>query len=293
MSEIEVVDLSHLTPTDVKKLRILDNKIVSNEYDDELLNAEIKQIAQEQDAQIAEICDGLGLKESEIIELAMKHTATPIESKQSNDYVKDDGIPAEIRRDFEKVGEYDFPQLVNNEPIQDKKIITYNGENEHAAAYNLFIHGSYTIRRIKIPENVIYAFYTDDSRFKNIFENINELIDKLSLSGINTLISPNFSCYAFMPMAEKIYNLYKSRVMAYSLQQNGFNVIYDINFTSRMTDFFTDGLPEEINTAAFQTQQIKTKDDIEILYEGMDTLFNEIKINTMLIYGGNNKNILM
>ncbi len=42
--EIEVVDLSYLKPKEIKKLRILDNKIVSDEWDKDLLQAEIESI---------------------------------------------------------------------------------------------------------------------------------------------------------------------------------------------------------------------------------------------------------
>jgi len=42
--KIEVVDLGHLKPKQIKKLRILDNKIVSDEWDKDILQKEIDDI---------------------------------------------------------------------------------------------------------------------------------------------------------------------------------------------------------------------------------------------------------
>ena len=54
-TEIEVVDLSNLSSAEIKKLRILDNKIVSNEWDDALLQEEIERIAEECDQELDDI----------------------------------------------------------------------------------------------------------------------------------------------------------------------------------------------------------------------------------------------
>ena len=42
--KIEVIDLSYLKPKEIKKLRILDNRLVSNEWDNDLLQQEIESI---------------------------------------------------------------------------------------------------------------------------------------------------------------------------------------------------------------------------------------------------------
>jgi len=65
---IEVIDLSNLSAKEIKKLRILDNKIVSNEYDDELLKAEIESIYGDMEKNIDKISADLGYTEEEFNE---------------------------------------------------------------------------------------------------------------------------------------------------------------------------------------------------------------------------------
>ena len=63
--KIEVVDLSYLKPKEIKKLRILDNKIVSNEWDKDLLQAEIEAIYNGFD-DMEKIADELSISEKEL-----------------------------------------------------------------------------------------------------------------------------------------------------------------------------------------------------------------------------------
>ena len=62
ITDIEVVDLSYLSASEIKKLRILDNKIVSNDWDDVLLQEEIERIAEECDQELYEIKKEMNIK---------------------------------------------------------------------------------------------------------------------------------------------------------------------------------------------------------------------------------------
>jgi len=61
IDKLEVVDLSYLSSKEIKKLRILDNKIVSNEWDDDLLNKEIEDIAKNMNKEYNEIAKELNI----------------------------------------------------------------------------------------------------------------------------------------------------------------------------------------------------------------------------------------
>ena len=63
VDKVEVVDLSYLKPRDIRKLRILDNKVVSTSYDRDLLEAEIESIYQNVEEAIE-----LGISKKEIDE---------------------------------------------------------------------------------------------------------------------------------------------------------------------------------------------------------------------------------
>lgn len=84
--KIEVVDLSYLKPKEIKKLRILDNKIVSNEWDKDLLQAEIEAIYNGFD-DMEKIADELSISEKELNDLM----PTP-------ETEGDDEIPEEVEK---------------------------------------------------------------------------------------------------------------------------------------------------------------------------------------------------
>lgn len=59
--DIVVKDLSYLKPKEIKKLRILDNKIVSQDYDNDLLQAEIESLYNNIQDDIDKISDELNI----------------------------------------------------------------------------------------------------------------------------------------------------------------------------------------------------------------------------------------
>lgn len=77
--EIEVVDLSGLSPKEIKKLRILDNKVSSTDYDDDLLKQEIESIYINIDHELDKISLELAMSEKEIAGMV-----DPVETKGDN-----------------------------------------------------------------------------------------------------------------------------------------------------------------------------------------------------------------
>jgi hypothetical protein len=61
VEDIEVVDLSYLKPKEIKKLRILDNKIVSDDYDNEILQAEINSLYGNLEDDIKQVSNDLSM----------------------------------------------------------------------------------------------------------------------------------------------------------------------------------------------------------------------------------------
>lgn len=64
--KIEVVDLSYLSPVQIKKLRILDNKIVSNDYDKDILQSEIESLYKNLNIETEKVINELSVREDEI-----------------------------------------------------------------------------------------------------------------------------------------------------------------------------------------------------------------------------------
>ena len=84
---IEVVDFSYLEPSKIKKLRIMDNKIVSDDYDKELLEAELKQIVDESDSDLEDIANEIAISEEDL------KTILPEEYQETEG---DDEIPEDV-----------------------------------------------------------------------------------------------------------------------------------------------------------------------------------------------------
>lgn len=65
VTDIEVVDLSYLKPNEIKKLRILDNKIVSTDWDAEALQTEIEMIYKNCDVNLEKLQKELNITAQE------------------------------------------------------------------------------------------------------------------------------------------------------------------------------------------------------------------------------------
>jgi len=89
--DVEVVDLTYISSLEIKKLRILDNKIVSDEYDHGVLTAELNTIYKNLDSEIEKAVHELSLTDKEIKDMLSKDA-------------KEDGyeIPDEIQTDIKQ-----------------------------------------------------------------------------------------------------------------------------------------------------------------------------------------------
>lgn len=98
--KIEVIDLSYLKPKEIKKLRILDNKIVSEDYDADLLQAEIESIYDSLDGDIEKVGDELAMSIKELSSMMEP------EETQGDDDIPEDVKPVTKRGDLWELGEH-------------------------------------------------------------------------------------------------------------------------------------------------------------------------------------------
>lgn len=84
---IEVVDFSYLSPSQIKKLRIMDNKIVSDDYDKVLLEQELKEIIDQSDGDLEKIAQDIGITEDDL------KSIIPEEYQETHG---DDEVPEEV-----------------------------------------------------------------------------------------------------------------------------------------------------------------------------------------------------
>ena len=127
--------------------------------------------------------------------------------------------------------------------------------------------------------------FLDDYQFERLWRSPQQYVDRIRQ--FDCFLSPDFSMYLDMPMAMKIWNVYRSRLIAQYMQDNEVLVIPTLMWAEPETfEFCFDGLPSD-STVAVST--IGVKDDeyaLEIWHEGMQEAMERLKPRNVLVYGG-------
>lgn len=128
-------------------------------------------------------------------------------------------------------------------------------------------------------------FFIDDYQFERIWNDPDKYMDMLV--PYECVLTPDFSLYTEMPMAMKIWNVYRSRLIGQILQQNGANVVPTLSWCERDTFAFCfDGI-EPGGTVAVSTIGVKRSDDAYHMWaEGMDEAIRKLKPEHVIVYGG-------
>lgn len=128
-------------------------------------------------------------------------------------------------------------------------------------------------------------FYVDDYQFERIWNDPYKYIDKLA--EFDCVLTPDFSLYMDMPIAMKIWNVFRSRLIGQMMQDAGLTVIPTVSWAEEETfDFCFDGLPER---GVLSISTIGVKQDeyaFEIWEAGTAELLKRKKPKALLVYGG-------
>ena len=128
-------------------------------------------------------------------------------------------------------------------------------------------------------------FYIDDYQFERIWAQPQLYLEKLS--EYQCIFTPDFSLYTDMPVAMKIWNTYRSRLIGQIAQRMGMLVIPTVSWCEEETfDFCFDGLPRGA-TLSISTIGVKQDDyNFNLWKAGVDEMIKRLKPKTLLIYGG-------
>lgn len=134
-------------------------------------------------------------------------------------------------------------------------------------------------------KNVGIHCFVDDYQFERLWNRPDEYVDMLS--EYECVLSPDFSLYMNMPMAMKIWNVYRSRLLGQYWQSKGIKVIPTISWAEKETfEFCFDGIPEK-SIVAISTIGVKREDEAFTVWkDGVDAMIQKIKPETILVYGG-------
>lgn len=128
-------------------------------------------------------------------------------------------------------------------------------------------------------------FYIDDYQFERIWNSPGVYIDRIC--EFEGALTPDFSLYMDMPMATKIWNVYRSRLIGQMMQDMGVHVIPTISWAEEETyKFAFDGI-EEGSIVSVSTVGIKRSEEaLEVFRSGCDAMIEKIKPSKIIQYGG-------
>lgn len=255
ITEVPCIIADDLTDEQIKAYRLADNKVGElSEWDFDLLGEELDGIL---DLDVSDFGFDLSGDETEEQPEEEKENARLATNKAYNlDHF-----------DRERTdGRYQMPTI---EPVDYKP--------DDLVGFNY--------ARTREDKNVGIHFFLDDYQFERIWN-----MPEKNLSIIreyDCMLTPDFSLYLDMPIAMKIWNVYRSRLIGQMAQDSGIIVIPTVQWAEPETfDFCFDGLPRKA-TLAISTIGVKTDPHaLEIWQTGTKEMIKRLTPKRILIYGG-------
>ena len=177
---------------------------------------------------------------------------------------KENALKSNLVKNAEFVGKYDFPMLKKTTKIPSKAI-PFDRLNA-STDYKQWVH-----------------FYIDDCKFERIWNNLDRYMQ--TFKKFYGIIGTDFSVYMDMPLAQQIWNLYRNRVISHYLQENGIDVIPNVQWGTEETyEYCFDGIPSG-GTVAVSTNGC-TKDKLNRYYfqKGLEKMVEVLQPTTIVNY---------
>ncbi len=256
-TEVPCIRLSHMTEQQKKAYILAHNKLTMNtDFDPDMLAMELEGII---DFDMEEY----GFDIPDIFDEPDDEEPPEKESHRAKTYKEYNLDLLDMNR---VEGFYDIPTL---EPTQHipKDLIGFNymlSSNEKASGIHCFV---------------------DDYHFERLWNNPRRYLEKLK--EFDCFLTPDFSLYLDMPMAMKIWNVYRSRLIGQFMQDNGVTVIPTISWAESDTfDFAFAGI-EKGSVVAISTIGVKTNGTaMKVWKDGVEELIKRIQPEAILVYGG-------
>lgn len=248
---VECIRLTNLTEEQKKSYILIHNKLnMETGFDDEILAKELDSIT---DFNMENFGFNIDLSIDNLFKENERHRTNDTYNLDIIDEIKTEGL-------------YQMPVIRNDNYIPED-IIGFN------------------YAKTSKEKNVGIHFYLDDYQFERVWNKPEDYIE--ILKQYKCIFSPDFSLYMDMPIAMKIWNTYRSRLIGQYYQQQGIKVIPTISWAEKETfKFCFDGIPEGSIVSISTIGVKKNKEALKIWKAGVDDLIKRIKPSTILIYGG-------
>lgn len=163
------------------------------------------------------------------------------------------------------VGRYGIP-LLKNETFVPETIIPFSD-----------------IRTAKSKECGVH-FFIDDYRFERIWSHPCKYLNLVRQ--FSCIFAPDFSLYMDMPVAMKIWNVYRNRLIGLWMQNNGIRVIPTVAWAEPASyEYCFDGI-EPYGTVAVSTVGSKRNGySMEMWKRGIREMIARLSPSSVLIYG--------
>lgn len=250
IKSIPCVIADDLTDEQIKAFRLADNKVSEySTWDFGLLDMELENLELDMEP--------FGFE----ISLPEEHIEKENERVRTNE-----SYNLDIYDDLDTDGFYQMPVIYNDDVIPDDVI-------------------GFNYAKTSTNKDVGIHMYIDDYQFERLWNKPQDYVD--ILKEYQCVFSPDFSLYLDMPMAMKIWNIYRSRLIGQYLQRQGVKVIPTISWAEADTfSFCFDGIPSgsivSVSTIGVKRDEYATS----IWQAGMDAMIEKIKPSTILVYGG-------
>ena len=127
--------------------------------------------------------------------------------------------------------------------------------------------------------------FVDDYQFERLWGNPYRYLEKVK--EFDCFLTPDFSLYLDMPMAMKIWNVYRSRLIGQFMQNNGVTVIPTISWAEYDTFEFAFAGIKKGSVVAISTIGVKTNGTaMRIWRDGVEELLKRLQPSAILVYGG-------
>lgn len=249
MTSVPCIRLDHLTDEQRRAYTLAHNKTNESQWDFDLLDEEINE-----------------LPEFDFVNFGFEF-AEEEETPKKNERLRTDECYNLPQVDLDRCeGYYQMPILEATDYIP-KNLIGFNYVLS-AKSTNAGVH-----------------FYLDDYQFERVWNKPLEYIEVLQ--DFDCVFTPDFSLYLDMPIAMKIWNVYRSRFIGQLMQDAGITVIPTVSWAEEATfDFCFDGIPEN-SVLTISTIGVKRSEEaMEIWKKGVDELIKRKTPSCLLVYGG-------
>ena len=127
-------------------------------------------------------------------------------------------------------------------------------------------------------------FYIDDERFERIWRSPQRYLP--ILKRFSCVCSPDFSLYRDMPLAMKIWNVYRSRLLGQIMQRAGIRVIPTISWAGKDTySFCFSGIDCNSVVSISTVGTLKSVEGQSIFQKGCRKMCSVIRPKAILLYG--------